>query len=215
MPVHGPASVGDDQDVEAHDWDRRWQERTVHGHGHGEPSSVVASVLEGIVPATALDLGCGLGRNAIWLAEQGWDVTAVDFSGEALHQAREQAEQRGVDVGWVQADLRRYEPDRTFDLVLVAYVHVRRGERRDVLRRASRAVASGGLLVVVGHDLANIGTGAPGPTAPEVLYGPDDVVGDISGLAIVRAEQVRRPVDLEDGGRVEAVDALVVARAAA
>jgi hypothetical protein len=108
--------------------------------------------------------------------------------------------------------LRSYEPDEaSFDLVLVAYLHVRAAERRAILGKAEAAVAPGGTLLLVGHDLTNIGTGAPGPTSPSVLYTPADIVPELEALHVERAEQVRRPVELEDGSRVEAVDALVLA----
>jgi SAM-dependent methyltransferase len=196
--------------MDARDWDRRWEEQALHVHG--EPSPVVADVLGDSSPGRALDLGCGTGRNAVWLAEHGWQVTGVDFSPEALRQARERAAAQEVAVDWVEADLRTYEPPTAaFDLVLVAYVHLPADERRAVLSGAAAAVAQGGVLVVVGHDLANLGTGAPGPSSAAVLYAPSDIVPELPALTVLRAEQVRRPVEVDDGTVVEAVDALVVA----
>lgn len=198
--------------MDARDWDRRWTDRLLHAHG--EPSSVVFEAVDGLAPGRALDLGCGNGRHALGLAERGWRVTAVDFSTEALRQARERAAATAAEVDWVEADLTAYEPQRrAFDLVLVAYVHVPGRERGPLLAKAAAAVADGGMLVVVGHDPANVGTGAPGPTNPELLDTPADIVRELPALEIERAEQVRRPVKLEDGSMVEAVDALVVARA--
>ncbi len=72
-----------------------------------------------------------------------------------------------------------------------------------ILAKASAAVADGGTLLLVGHDLTNIGTGAPGPTSPAVLYTPADIVPELPELEIERAEQVRRPVQLDDGSEVE------------
>lgn len=197
--------------MRAEDWDRRWQEKALHVHG--EPSAVVASALEDVAPGRALDLGCGSGRNAVWLAEQGFRVTAVDFSEEALRQARKRAAEARVDVAWVHADVLDYAPDpAAFDLVLVAYMHLPPGERRSVLAQASSAVSPGGVLLVVGHDSRNLGSGAPGPTDPSVLFTADDVVADLPSLDVESAETVRRPVELEDGRSVEAVDAVVLAR---
>jgi SAM-dependent methyltransferase len=196
--------------VDARDWDRRWTDKLLHAHG--EPSSVVLAALDRLAPGRALDLGCGNGRHAMWLAEHGWRVTAVDFSTEALRQAREHAVASGVEVDWVEADLAAYEPEpQAFDLVLVAYLHVPGGERAPIHTKAAAAVARGGTLLVVGHDVTNIGTGAPGPTNPSLLYTPSDIVAELSDLEIERAEQVRRPTALEDGTPVEAVDALVLA----
>jgi SAM-dependent methyltransferase len=196
--------------VDAGDWDLRWTDKLLHAHG--EPSPVVLAELEALAPGRALDLGCGNGRHALWLAERGWRATAVDFSAEALRQARERSATTGVEVDWVEADLTQYEPERqAFDLVLVAHLHVPAKERGAILAGASAAVAPGGTLLLVGHDLTNIGTGAPGPTSPAVLYTPADIVPELPELEIDRAEQVRRPVQLDDGSEVEAVDALVLA----
>ena len=196
--------------MDAGDWDRRWTDKLLHAHG--EPSSIVLDALEGLAPGRALDLGCGNGRHAMWLAERGWRVTAVDFSTEALRQARERAAATGVEVDWVEADLAAYEPERqAFDLVLVAYLHVPQRERAAIHAKAAGAVAHGGTLLLVGHDLTNIGTGAPGPTNPSLLYTPADIVRELPDLEVERAEQVRRPTELEDGSPVEAVDALVLA----
>ena len=196
--------------MEARDWDRRWTDKLVHAHG--EASSVVLDTLETLAPGRALDLGCGNGRHALWLAERGWRVTAVDFSTEALRQARERAAAAGVEVDWVEADLAAYEPERqAFDLVLVAYLHVPEPERAAIHAKAAAAVARGGTLLLVGHDVTNIGTGAPGPTNPSLLYTPSGIVAELPDLEIERAEQVRRPTELEDGTPVEAVDALVLA----
>ncbi len=95
--------------------------------------------------------------------------------------------------------------------MLVAHLHVPGHDRGSILAKASAAVAAGGTLLLVGHDLTNIGTGAPGPTSPAVLYTPADIVPELPELEIERAEQVRRPVQLDDGSEVEAVDALVLA----
>jgi SAM-dependent methyltransferase len=195
--------------VDAQDWDRRWLDKRCHGHGAASP--VVIAAVDGLPPGTALDLACGSGRHAVWLAERGWRVTGVDFSAEALRQARERAAEAGVEVEWIGEDLAAYEPpQRSFDLVVVAYLHVRAAERARILANAAAAVAPGGTFLLVGHDRENLGTGAPGPTVPEVLYAAEDVVPELPGLEIRRAEQIRRPVELEDGAVVEAVDALVV-----
>lgn len=138
-------------------------------------------------------------------------MTAVDFSAEALRQGRDRAA-AGLAIEWIEADVVSYEPEpAAFDLVLVAYVHLPTSERRELLAHASAAVAPGGALLLVGHDLTNLGTGAPGPSSPAVLYTPDDIVPDLGDLTVERAEQVARPVELEDGRVVEAVDALVLA----
>ena len=120
-------------------------------------------------------------------------MTGVDFSDVALGLARE----RRPDVDWVLADLRDYEPERAaFDLVLVLFVHLPPEERRVLLARAAAALAPGGTALVVGHDVTNLGTGAPGPSSPEVLYTPDEVARELEGLETVKAERVTRLVDV-------------------
>jgi hypothetical protein len=80
-----------------------------------------------------------------------------------------------------------------------------------VLAQAARAVGPGGVVLVVGHDLRNLTEGWGGPSSADVLFTPDDVVADLPGLVVERAERVTRPVEDDDGGH-EAIDALVRAR---
>jgi SAM-dependent methyltransferase len=196
--------------VEREDWNRKHGEA---GPLFGvEPNRFLVAEVEGLTPGRALDLACGAGRNAVWLAEQGWTVTGVDFADVALANARDLAAERGVEVEWAQADLREWEPPaRAFDLVAVLYLQVPAEERRLALGRAAEAVAPGGTLLVVGHDLENLNGGHGGPKDPRVLFTPDEVAGELPGLEIEKAERVLRPV-ATDGGEVQAIDALVRAR---
>lgn len=191
------------------EWDRRYSVREfVWDTG---PNRFVAEELSGLNPGRALDVACGEGRNAVWLAERGWKVTAVDFSGVALDKARELAGDRGVWVDWVRADLRDYEPARgAYDLVVVAYVHLLPADRKAVLGRAAAALAPQGTAFVVGHDLDNLAHGTGGPQDPAVLYTPQIVSTGLSGLTTKRAGRVDRPVETGDGIR-RAIDTLVLA----
>ena len=163
-------------------------------------------------PGRALDLGAGEGRNAIWLAERGWRVTAVDFSDIGLQKARRLAEARGVEVNWTEADLRSYSPaPGAFDLVVLVYIHLPGEERRALVRRAADAVAAGGMLLVLGHDRSNLEEGYGGPQDPTILFSPDDIIDDLAGIEevrVVRADRVMRLVMTDDGER-NAIDALV------
>ena len=104
-------------------WDARY--RAADLVWGGEPNRFVAEEFTGMPPGRALDLGAGEGRNAIWLAGLGWRVTGVDFSAVAVERARRLAEERGVTVDWVVADLRDYQPaPGVFDAVIVAYLHL-------------------------------------------------------------------------------------------
>lgn len=165
-----------------------------------------------VPPGRALDLATGEGRNAVWLARQGWRVTGVDFSDVALGKAQQIAALAGVDIEWVQADVVDYEPEpAAFDLVAILYLHLEPQERRTVLGRASAAVAPGGTLLIVGHDLDNLTRGYGGPQDPERLWVAADAVREVPGLEIEQAGQVVRPVATESG-TVEAIDTLVRAR---
>ncbi|HUZ84500.1 MAG TPA: class I SAM-dependent methyltransferase, partial [Gaiellales bacterium] len=149
------------------------------------------------------------GRNALWLAQKGWRVTAVDFSQVALDRGWQMAESRGLAVEWVAADVLEWTPPaRAFDLVAVAYLQLAHSQLCPVLRRAAEAVADGGVLVVVGHDSTNLTEGYGGPANPALLFSPEDVVAELGGLRVERADRVRRPVETDHGERV-AIDALV------
>lgn len=167
-----------------------------------------------LAPGRAIDLACGEGRNAVWLAGRGWEVTGVDFAKVGLQKARRLAQARGAAVEWIEADLLEYRLDpQAFDLVLVFYLQVPEDQRTSIVRGAADGVASDGVLLLVGHDTSNIELGHGGPQNPAVLYSAHDVAGDLngSGLKIERAERVQRPVQTPDGERI-ALDALVRAR---
>ena len=197
-------------DSKRESWNRRYAESD--RIPASAPSRFLVAEVEGLAPGRALDLACGSGRNAVWLAEQGWRVTAVDFSEVGLHVARTLAAARGASVDWLEADVTEWVPPaRAYDLVCVLYMQLPAAERRLVLGRAAEAVAPGGTMLVLGHDLLNLTEGWGGPKYPEVLFTPDDVAREIDGLRLERATRVKRPV--EDGGVVhEAIDALVRAR---
>ena len=193
-------------------WDRRYEGRELVWTA--EPNRFLVAEIETLAPGRAIDLACGEGRNAIWLAEHGWQAVGADFSEVGLQKARELANERGVNVEWVAADLLDYRPaPRAFDLVLVFYLQVPAAERRPILQAAAEAVAPGGTFLLVAHDSTNVQHGHGGPQDPVVLYTADDVVDDLAGagLQVERAERVERPVQTPDGERI-ALDALVRAR---
>ncbi len=180
------------------------------------PNRFVVEEVADLPAGTALDLAAGEGRNAVWLAERGWRVTAVDFSAVATDRGRELSRQRGVQVDWQVADVTTYRPAAGYDLVLIAYLHLPDPTMAQVLSAAREAVRpGGGRLVVVGHDLANLTGGTGGPQAPEVLWTPERAVTHLPGWDIRRADTARRPVPVDDGsgdGRtVDALDTVVVA----
>jgi len=203
--------------MRAADWDAKYAERElVWSVG---PNVFVEKYAASLPPGRALDVAGGEGRNAIWLADHGWDATVADFSRTALDRAAhlwDQREGSHPDTGRVhvhEVDVVR-EPlgDQEFDLVVVCYLQVPAQERRAALRSAAAAVAPGGHLLVVAHHTDNVADGYGGPQGLDVNYTEADVVADLegTGLTIDRSERVARFVST-DGGERRAWDALVAA----
>lgn len=196
--------------MDAADWNARYDRSDLIWSA--EPNRFLVEEVGSLPAGRALDLACGEGRNAIWLARRGWRVTAVDFSSVGLSKATEVAAHQGAEVEWVLADLEDYEPERgAYDLVVLLYLHLPPQRRREVLQRAASALAPGATLLVVGHDTTNVAEGVGGPQDVSVLFTPDDVLADLrdaAALEVERAERVRRPVETPEGNR-EAIDALI------
>lgn len=201
--------------MDASAWDARYeQQELVWSSG---PNQFLVSEVRSLAPGRAVDLACGEGRNAIWLAEQGWTATGVDFSDVGLAKAARLAARRGVHVEWVVADVLAWTPPpEGYDLVAVFYLQLAEPSRGEALRIAASAVSPGGTLLVVAHDADNLTRGIGGPQDPGVLYRADDVAAAVAGagLHVERAEQVSRTVTT-DGGEREAIDSLVRASRAA
>jgi 2-polyprenyl-3-methyl-5-hydroxy-6-metoxy-1,4-benzoquinol methylase len=196
-------------------WNEKWEERLSdgrHAETTGRPNRVLVAAVEGLPPGRALDLACGAGRNAVWLAEQGWSVTGVDFSAVGLAAARRLAREHGAEVQWIEADVLEWMPAvEAFELVLVLYLQLPAMERRLVLERAASAVTPGGMLLVLGHDSSNLIEGYGGPKNPDVLFTAEEVAAQLQALQVKRAERVERPVATDEGERI-ALDALVLAQ---
>jgi 2-polyprenyl-3-methyl-5-hydroxy-6-metoxy-1,4-benzoquinol methylase len=170
-----------------------------------EPDPTLVDEIGSLRPGRALDLGAGDGRNAIWLAIQGWQVTAVDFSQVALDRGRALATASGVRVEWQLADLLEWSPGASrFDLVTLFFIHLPPDERRDVYARAAAAVAPGGTLLIVGHDRTNLVDGVGGPQDPTVLFTPGEIAADLAGFRVDRADVARRRV-LDGDGPIDAI----------
>ena len=191
--------------MDAGDWDRRYAAgELVWSTG---PNELVAAEVGGLRPGRALDLGAGEGRNALWLAEQGWRVTAVDWSRVGLDKGRTLARgRRGTDVAWVHADVLTYDAGgSTQDLSLLAYLQLEAEQRRTVVRRAFGALRSGGTFLLVAHDASNLLEGTGGPRDPAVLCTAEGVLSDLDGerFEVERAERVSRRVQPDGEHRAE------------
>ncbi|MCW2636383.1 MAG: Methyltransferase type 11 [Blastococcus sp.] len=174
--------------MRAGEWDQRYAESR---QWSAEPNRLVAELLADVSPGDAVDLAAGEGRHALWLAGQGWRVTAVDFSDVGLARGREQ--DSAGSVAWVTADVTTWStgPD-SLDLVLLAYLHLPEPEFSALLRRAVGWLRPGGRLLVLGHDAANIEHGVGGPQEPAILHSVDRLAGVAALLDVDRLEQVRR-----------------------
>ena len=133
-------------------WEQHWNPAASSAERRLPVNPYLADETAQLHPGTALDAGCGTGTEAIWLAEQGWEVTAADISGTALTTARARpvSADASTPIEWVETDLSRWEPGRTWDLVVTSYAHPDIGQL-PFYRRIASWVAPGGTLLIVGH----------------------------------------------------------------
>lgn len=199
--------------MDAQDWDERYsQAEMVWGT---PPNPVVVEYATSLPAGRALDLACGEGRHALWLATRGWRTTGVDFSSVAIEKARQIATQAPRSVrerlDYVVDDIT--SPDALddpegYDLVLMIFVHLDRAQRRALVSHVIDALKPEGILMILGHDTINLTQGVGGPPDSEILYTPDDLKDDLDRrLDVTVAERRHRDVE----GRT-AIDALLVAR---
>ncbi|MBF6329001.1 class I SAM-dependent methyltransferase [Nocardia transvalensis] len=216
--------------MDAADWDARYaQSELVWG---APPNATVVEHVYGLerrVPLQpdapgeeppalprALDLACGEGRNALWLATHGWQVRAVDFSQVGIDKGRTVASRLSRSVrariAWQCADvtdLDAAEITGPFELILMAYLHLPADQRRAVLSKAAHMLSPGGTLLVLGHDTTNITDGYGGPQDPSILFTPDDIVRDLAPADHIRVHLADRVLRTTEGR--DAIDALVIA----
>lgn len=182
-------------------WDNRYQEADLVWSA--DPNVFLPPLVAGLEPGTALDVACGEGRNAIWLARQGWEVTAVDFSPVGIEKAWQLADDEEIE--WVVADATTYEPGRTFDLVVVFYLHVLPEDLAAVFDRAVEAVAPGGSLFAVGHAVRNLEHGHGGPSYPEILWSEEVIAPMIQEVDVIELGERLRPIPDTDATAIDLV----------
>jgi SAM-dependent methyltransferase len=156
-------------------WDERYASRDQLFSG--APNGVLVTEIADLPPGRALDVGCGEGGDALWLARRGWQVTAIDISRVALRRA---AAATGPDLAgrltWTWVDLTTAPAPRgPFDLVSVHYLPLARDADHTAVRGLVDAVAPGGTLLVAGHDLTELPPPAELGVDPADFYRPDEV----------------------------------------
>ena len=189
-------------------WNKRYAARDlIWSEG---PNALFASELADLPPGRALDAACGEGRNGLWLAQLGWQVTALDFSEVAIHKAQQIAERRGLRVDWRVADL-AVDPveEGAFDLVAVVYLHTDSVTRQTWLPKLISAVAPGGTFFYLGHAPENIEHGLGGPQDPDLLPSSALIEEALGEFQVLRAGLYERSVAADPGhGRETAGTAL-------
>jgi SAM-dependent methyltransferase len=162
-----------------------------------DPDPALMELVDTLSPGRALDLACGEGRNALALAQRGFEVIAVDFSAVALERLATSARELGLEIATVQADLREFllEPPSA-DLVVLANFHPPREERLAIYRGLRAAVAPGGTLFLIGHHQDSLGIA--GPPDPDRLLDEDEITESFRGWRLARLERL---VEITDSGQ--------------
>ena len=192
-------------------WEERYQSRP-HAWS-GNPNPVLVTEIAELKPGSALDAGAGEGADACWLAERGWQVTALDLSTTAIGRASAEAERLGLDIDWRVVDLTQNPALSTYDLVSSFYVHQPPEPRRAVFARLADAVAPGGTLLIVGHDPSDMHTHAHRAGLAEMGWFAGDVADSLGpGWTVDVAEARARTTTGPDGELFEIRDAVMRAR---
>jgi SAM-dependent methyltransferase len=196
-------------------WDERY--RSASRIWSGDPNPQLVAEVAGRPPGTALDVGCGEGADAIWLARQGWTVVAADISSVALERAERHA--RDADpallarIEWRQVDLLASPPrPDSCDLVSAQFLQLPPELRTRLFTGLIASVRAGGTLLVVGHHPSDLATGAPRPQLPEVFYSAEEIAALLDGAWTIDVSEARpRPASTADGTQVTVHDAVLVA----
>ena len=189
LPSRDSQHMTDDEVFDRDYWEQRYAAAGLTWSG--APNAVLVTETSALTPGRALDIGSGEGGDAIWLASRGWTVTGVDISQNALDKAAARAASVGAEVSWEQHDLSEWmPPPASFDLVTSHFMHLPAALRRPLFGALAAAVAPGGTLLIVGHDLSG-----DHEHHSELMFSVDDVLADIdsAGLQVEVAESRSRP----------------------
>jgi SAM-dependent methyltransferase len=198
-------------------WDERY--RSHSSLWSGKPNGHLISEASQLPPGAALDVGCGEGADAIWLAQRGWRVTAADLSGVAIARGMAHAAQAGAEIAgridWLHADLTGWDPGPArYDLISAQYMHLPAQQRKALFRRLAASVAPGGTLLIVGHHPSDLQTTMPRPPMPELFFTGDDIIAllDQSDWDVITNAAPQRSATDPDGRAVTIRDTVLRAR---
>jgi SAM-dependent methyltransferase len=178
------------------DWNTYYADNPDPWPGHDE---ILAEESAKLTPGRFLDLGCGKGTESLYLASQGWRVTAVDFAPAGVQVLQKLADGKALDVAARVGDVTKFAllpNEDPYDLVYIGFLHLPEPERSSMFKAAATAVAPGGTFLYIGFARDN----KPGiiPPSPDCLSMPDDITPHLTGLNIVRAESCFRKIPVQD-----------------
>ena len=198
--------------MSAASWNASYQERPALWSG--EPNAQLLAEVAPLPPGKALDVGCGEGADAVWLAARGWQVTAVDISSVALERARTHANAAQVDIDFIEVDLTAAPPlPASFDLVSAQFFQLPNPPRNEAMIALSEAVSPGGHLLVVGHHPAAEPTPSDWQPSQDRLYRPDEITALVDPAGwVVMVSETRERTAMHHGKMTDLTDAVVLLR---
>ncbi len=188
------------------DWNERYSEP---GFAYGtSPNEFIVTVVDRIPPGRILSLAEGEGRNAVFLAARGYEVTGVDGSAVGLRKAAELAKERGVAITLIHADLGEFkiEPQQ-WDAIIAFYCHVPATIRIPLHRAAVQGLKPGGVFVLEAFSKEQLSNDTGGPKAMDMLMSLDELKEELAGLEFIHALQLER--DVREGSRHTGLAAVV------
>ena len=197
-------------------WEERYRARPAVWSGR--PNAQLVAEASDLTPGSVLDVGCGEGGDALWLAARGWQVTAVDFATAALERGARHADVLGQDVAgrirWLHADVTEWAPDDRFDLVSAQFMHLPAEPRRALFARLAAAVAPGGTLLVVGHHHSDLETSAHRFHVPDMFFTAEEIAESLDGdrWDVLVTEARPRSAAEHEGAGITVRDAVLRAR---
>lgn len=184
-------------------WNEIWQDESLDSP-HFSVSPILVTELADVLPGIALEVGCGNGSDAIWLAMQGWQVTALDFSTAGIDVAKRNAVNAGVDINFIEADAAAYRPRATYDLIASLYIQLPPVRRHAMFANMCRALKPGGRLLFVSHDRSTPIEGWTEEDHLATLTDTDEIVAELLGLGLgLQIERAMKVLDVPLEGEGE------------